>query len=199
MSYIPTILRNESKFFFCDTETTGIMHDSQILTFYAAITDSSFGILDELNLKIKYPTYIVQPQALSVNQINLIEHHNSKDAVFLDRAKSNFNDFIIANTYNISSKLCFAGHATAFDIGYLKNNLCSDFEHRFLKHTLDTGVIATLLKQMGLLPSDFEISLANLIKFYNVECGTLHEAKNDVKATMAVLKCMIAKLNSPNL
>jgi len=190
-------LEPTTNYFFCDTETTGIALDSQILTLYACITDSCFNLLHEINFAIKHNSYNIQAEAMNVNKIDIVSHHKNVDSITLSEAKQKFEHFIFKNSALSGRKLCFAGHAASFDVGYIKRDLISNYASYFLKHSLDTGTIATLLKQVGLIPGDFEISLENLIKFYNVNTKTLHVAKNDVEATMAVLKCMISSLGFP--
>lgn len=191
MAKLPNPLVN---YFFCDTETTGITSESQVLTLYCCITNYLFDKIGELEILISYDSYNIQPKALEVNGIDIIQHHNNPESISLTAAKVKLENFIFNKSTISGKKLCFAGHATPFDISFLKKDFVSNFNSKFLKHTLDTGVIATLFKQVGLLPDDFEISLENLVKFYNVETKSLHNAKHDVEATIAVLKCMIANL-----
>ena len=79
------------KYLIIDTETGGLVeHDPSLLSLYAYLTDSKLNYLDDIELKIKPDdeVYRVNPYALNINKINLVEHN--KIAITESEAKNKF-------------------------------------------------------------------------------------------------------------
>lgn len=187
---------NQMKYFFHDFETGGFEKTS-ILTYYAVVTDENFNKLDEIELffKPKDGIYKVSAEALAINHIDLIEH--SKISEEMEVCKSKLKDFLLKNTNYKSEKLYAAGHNIYFDNNLLKKHVFPEFNEFFFRHNLDTGGLGVLLKIVGKLPSDFNISLVNLAKHYGINSTGAHNAKVDVLLTIMVLKCIIKDLGIP--
>lgn len=186
------------KYFFHDFETGGFENTS-ILTFYGVTTDVLFNPMQEIELSIRPESgiYNVQAQALKVNNINIVEHYaKSEEKVDCNRK---VRDFITKATGFGTRKLVSAGHNVYFDNQLLKNHFFPDFSQYFYRHNLDTGSLALLLKAIGRLPEEFNISLVNLANHYGLDATKAHESKTDTLMTIAVLKCMIAEISSQNL
>ena len=62
-----------------DVETTGLENHCNVLTAYFIILNSEFNEIDTLDLKIKYPYYVIYPKALEVNQINILDNQYIKN------------------------------------------------------------------------------------------------------------------------
>ena len=181
------------KYFFHDFETGGFENTS-ILTFYGATTDSQFNITGEVEFFIRPENgvYHVEAQALMVNKINIVDHYvKSEDKSTCNRK---IRDFIMKATSFGTSKLTSAGHNVYFDNGLLKNHFFTDYNDFFYRHNLDTGSLALLLKHIGRLPDDFQISLVNLANHYGIDATGAHESKTDTLMTIAVLKCMMSEI-----
>jgi hypothetical protein len=66
-----------SKYIAFDNETGGLNPETSLLTTYFAILDGNFNKIDELELLLKpnnNEPYVIEPQGLEINKINLIEH-----------------------------------------------------------------------------------------------------------------------------
>lgn len=183
------------KYFFHDFETGGY-ENSSILTFYGVVTDQNFNKIDDIELWIKPDNglYMVEAQALRVNKIDLLAHDKEaqKESVCKDKIRAFIEHFAGGG----SEKLYMAGHNVYFDNRLLKDHFFpDDFNKMFFRHNLDTGTLALLLKQVGKLPKDLEISLSNLATHYGLNALGAHESKTDVWLTIGVLKCMIKEIN----
>ena len=67
----------EAKYLAFDTETGGLISGVALLTSHFLVLDNDLKVLDELELTTKPNNghYVIAPEALEVNKINLIEHH----------------------------------------------------------------------------------------------------------------------------
>lgn len=185
------------RYFFNDAETGGLTPKQSLLTYYGAVTDENFDIIDEIDLKIrpKDGIYRVEAAALAVNKIDIIEH--DKTALPIADCQKQFRDFLLKHTKFKSEKLHPAGHNGYYDNAFVSKHLLPDFDHFFSRHCIDTACLAVLLKGMGRLPKDMKISLGSLAEHYGISFLThAHDAKSDVRVTIAVLKCMLNDLTS---
>ncbi len=180
------------KYFVYDCETGGRTTKYSLLTMYGQILDDSFEPVDEIDIKISSPTYVVEPEALAINQINLINLFKEGNDIATCRQK--MSTFLVKHSNFRQEKITQVGHNIYFDMRFVKKNLLPNFDDFFSHHCLDTASTATLLKLMGKLPGDFKISLGNLAKHYQINHDNLHNAKNDVIVTISVLRCMMAQL-----
>lgn len=175
-----------------DIETGGSDPEYSILTFYAVVLDEKLAELDSISLKIKHEKYIVQPAALKINGINLVEHDSIAEKI--DKCREKLEQFLLLNTSYGKEKLVNTGHNIFWDLNFVKKTLFPEIDSYVTKHSLDTGTLALILKSIKKLPPDFEISLKNLSEYYNVKSNTYHEARADVLTTVAVLKCMLSEI-----
>ena len=165
-----------------DTETTGLNEKCQVLTAYFIVLDSNFNEIDCLDLKIRYPRYIIEIKAFEINKINLAKH--DKIALdFLD-AKMELNTFLNKNK---TGKYIPLGHNVKFDLGKL-----IDFDiYNYVSDTfcLDTMQIAYFLKSIGKFPQTQSLSLTHLTQYYNIKpIGQLHTAECDIRLTINLFK-----------
>jgi len=165
---------------------------TSILTFYGMLTDQKFNKIDEIEFSIKPESglYLVDPLALKVNKINLVEHFATAE----DKAscKIRLRDFIMKATAFGTKKVYPAGHNVYFDNQLLKTHFFpDDYSDLFFRHNLDTGTLAVLLKTTGMLPESFSVSLSNLATHYKIDASGAHQSRSDVLLTVAVLKCML--------
>lgn len=181
-----------TKYIAFDSETTGLDNTCNLLTISFIILDKHLNEIDTLNLSLKHTNgYFIYPEALSVNKIDLVKHHNTSlellDArkilfAFLTKHKQQFN-------------LIPIGHNIQFDIKFLKKSgLLTDTEYtNYIScNPIDTLVIAQFLKLSGKLPEKQSISLINLcthLKLKNSDDSELeHSAEYDIKMTIKLLK-----------
>ena len=180
------------KYFIYDVETGGKTTKYSLLSFYGVVCNDKFEIVDELSPNIRHEKYILQAEAMRVNQINLVSH--DKEALDLSLAQKRFNDWILTNSSYGTEKLINTGHSVSFDKAFVAKYLCRDLEKYVTRHNLDTGTLALILKSIGRLPDSFEVSLKNLANYYKIVNEVPHNAKYDVLTTLAVLKCMLAEI-----
>lgn len=182
------------RYFFHDFETGGFENTS-ILTFYGLLTDKKFNKIDDIEFSIKPESglYLVDPEALKINKINLVEHFATAEDK--SSCKRRLRDFIMRATAFGTKKVYPAGHNVYFDNQLLKTHFFSeDYGDLFFRHNFDTGTLAVLLKTIGKLPEDFSVSLSNLATHYKIDSSGAHQSKSDVLLTVAVLKCMMEEL-----
>ncbi len=185
-------------YFFYDIETGGNTTSYSLLTLYGVILDKNFNQVDSISLKIKPDDgiYRIEPEALEINKIDLIAH--DKVAITESQAKVQINRFIEDYNTLFDGKLTFGGWNTYWDNQFVQKYLCPNLNDLISRHLFDVASIAVLLKSMGKIPSSLKISLVNLAKHYNVNLENAHDAEFDLKATIAVLKCMQKEINSGN-
>ena len=179
-----------SKYIAFDTETTGLDSDKcNLLTVCFIILDSDLNEIDRLNISLKQVNYYVNVEALKVNKINLVKHHdNSIDII---DARDKLHCFL--NQYKTQYNLIPIGHNIKFDISFIKSSgLLTDNE--YLKYisfnAIDTISIAQFLKLSGKLPKQQSISLVNLCKYakLNQEKNQEHTAQYDTEMTIKLLR-----------
>lgn len=180
------------KYFLYDTETGGNSPKYSLLTFFGVILDEKLEVIDNISLKIKNKKYVLSPEAMKINKIDFLKHDS--EAEDLEVCVAKLSKFLLLHTNFGQEKLVNTGHNIFWDLNFVKIRLLPNIETFVTKHNLDTGTLALILKSIGKLPSNFEISLKNLANHYNVEAKIFHTAEDDVYTTVAVLKCMLKEI-----
>jgi len=186
-----------NKYIAFDVETGGIDPEKvSLLTAYFAVLDENFETTHELSLTIKQDMYSVTAEALGINNINLVTHHN--DPVSLDQreAGTKLFEFLRRVSDEGASKLIPIGHNVSFDIGFITLGagklLTKKSWNQFVSYRLlDTGVIAQFLKAKGSMPEEISGSLGSLQKHFDVPADVAHTADGDVRMTVNVLVAML--------
>lgn len=175
-----------------DVETTGLYENCNVLTAYFIILDSDFNQIDCLDLKIKYPFYIIYTKALEINKINLLEHDKDKNTIYKELAIIKLNNFLEKNKSNI--KYNIMGHNIQFDVKMLINNdiLTKETINKYLDLSiqLDTLNYAKELKNKKIIPKKQSLSLSKLCYYYdlNNDNENFHNAEYDIKLTISLYK-----------
>ena len=176
-----------------DVETTGLYDNCNVLTGYFIILDSNFNEIDYLDLKIKYPFYIIYPKALEVNQINILEHDKDKNTIYKELAIIKLNHFLEKNKTNIKYKIM--GHNVQFDLNMLINNniLTKEYIDIYLDLSkyIDTLILARELKLKKIIPKNQSLSLSKLCYYYDLYNeleNKFHNAEYDIKLTILLYK-----------
>jgi DNA polymerase III alpha subunit (gram-positive type) len=181
-----------------DTETTGLESNCNILTAYFIILDDDLNRIDTLDLKIKHKYYTVYPQALEVNKINLIDHHNDSESLYLELAMIKLSSFLEKNKDNNKYKIL--GHNVQFDLKMLiSNNLInSDCINAYLNidKVYDSLILAKKLKQLKLIPSKQSLSLSKICYYFElneslIDSTNFHNAEYDIKLTVLLYKKLL--------
>lgn len=172
-----------------DTETTGVLSESNLLSVCFMILDSNLEVVDVLNLSIKHKVYVVSLKALEVNGIDLLEH--DKKSMTLYEARKELLVFLNINKGD--KKYIPIGHNISFDIGFIKSSgLVKDIEYSelFDCNVIDTIVLCQNMKLRGRIGIDESLKLSNMCKYFGLkfEEANLHNAEYDIKMTVELLK-----------
>src|SRR6266436_5622023 len=129
------------KYLAIDNETGGLGEVS-LLTSYFAVLDANLRILDDLYIYLKPSdgVYRIEPQALAINGINLIEH--DKVAETQSMAGQKLFRFLKLHSSDGTDKLIPLGHNVTFDVIGIHNGLLNRaiFEKFTSYRKLDTAV-----------------------------------------------------------
>lgn len=176
-----------------DTETTGIEQNCQLLSASFVILDTSFKVIDSLDLNIKYPSYVVFPEALETNKINLILHHKHPKTLNINMANKLLIDFL--NCHKQKYRYIPIGHNLSFDTNAIINNklLTKETYSQYIScNCIDTLVISQFFKTINLIPKDCSLSLTSLCKHFNIalDNSLVHSANYDTLLTIKLLKTL---------
>ena len=176
-----------------DVETTGLENHCNVLTAYFIILNSEFNEIDTLDLKIKYPYYVIYPKALEVNQINILEHDKDEQSVYKELAILKLNAFLEKNKTDIKYKIM--GHNVQFDLKMLINNniFYDELINKYLdlSENVDTLTYAKKLKNKKLIPKNQSLSLSKICCYYDLNYNNIvnfHNAKYDIILTILLYK-----------
>lgn len=181
------------KLLWIDTETGGLepsRHSLLSLGLVATLPEGGQAVTEVL---FRHPTYEVDAEAMAVNRIDLVRHH--QQAREPQEAVRAIEAFLTAHLAG-PEKIHFAGHNVAFDLGFLMPFLRRHAPHlvdRFSHRTLDTMSLALALQQAGLLPQG-SMGLSALLEHYGIHHPPQlrHTALGDASATERLYHRMIA-------
>lgn len=184
-------------YLFLDTETGGLDPQYSLLTLAAVIADKDFNPVrggnkeDTLYLQIRHPEYLVTPDAMTINKIDLVYH--SARGLKIEEARTAFEEFIKKGTALTGvRKLMPVGHNLAFDLRFIWAQLMPrEVWQRYCGyHFLDTMIVARFFNAVGLL--NHGCSLTDLRELFQIETGEAHNALADTQATLAVARALAA-------
>jgi DNA polymerase III alpha subunit (gram-positive type) len=183
-----------------DTETGGIERDKySLLTACFDVMDKDLNEIESLHLRIRDDPYRINPEAMIVNKIDLLEH--DKTAIHKSEAGNILRKYLRKHSQDGAIKLVPIGHGVSFDVIWIHEHLLNrnEFEKYTSYRKLDTSMIAQFYKLIGLIPDNTSGSLESLCAFYNIVHPGAHDARNDNLATVAVLKAMCGVMRAMNL
>jgi DNA polymerase III epsilon subunit-like protein len=182
---------SQNKYIAFDCETSGVSETSNLLTISFIILDKDLIQKDSLNVSLKQTSYNIYPEALQINRIDIIKHHQS--STDLQTSRKIILDFLNKNkgSYNLIP----IGHNIAFDIRFIKSSgLLTDREYsNFIScNPIDTLVIAQFLKMCGKLNQKQSLSLINLCNHFKLDSckNSEHTSEYDIKMTIKLLHCL---------
>lgn len=179
-----------------DTETGGLNPEtSDVLTFYMAIIDEDFKIVDELNLKLKPDGRlpVAEAGALRVNKINIPNHLADPETITYSEANKRIvaflKKYLKPGKYKNIRPL---GQNVQFDLDYIWKHLVSRDEWSSLVHyaKIDTKLCVDFLKDCGWFPKDLG-SLGSVVEFLQIPKRDAHNAKEDTLMTIDVYKKLL--------
>jgi DNA polymerase III epsilon subunit-like protein len=189
---------SQNKYIAFDCETSGVSEASNLLTISFVILDKDLIQKDSLNISLKQTSgYNIYPEALQINRIDIIKHHQSSSD--LQTSRKILLDFLNKNkgSYNLIP----IGHNIAFDIRFIKSSgLLTDREYsNFIScNPVDTLIVAQFLKTCGKLNQKQSLSLINLCNHFKLDSckNSEHTSEYDIKMTIKLLHCLKSICNT---
>ncbi|MDV6376471.1 3'-5' exonuclease [Deinococcus arenicola] len=163
---------------FLDVETGGRDSARHPLLTIGAVTLGEDGLISRpIHLRVKHTDYCVEPGALAVTGINIVEH---------DRAAQRPEEIADALREYAAGvgRVMLGGHNFGFDLRFLRP-LLPDIRKVFRSGHVDTKLTAQFLIHAGLLPHGVGTPLAQLTEHFGIEY-TAHDALEDATATARV-------------
>ncbi|MNI63960.1 oligoribonuclease [compost metagenome] len=190
-----------SRLLFIDCETGGL--DPQVhslLTVGMAVYDTNTNqITGELDLQIKHKDYIVTPEALRVNKLDLTREVQCTESLgFIGVATPLAACMSIVKFINLyfDDKPIVAGHNVAFDIDFIgtqlfDNEYCHPLSEHISHRKVDTQAVVQFLVSFGRLDLSSS-SLEKCLKYFKIETKEedRHTALGDVKSTIKLYESL---------
>lgn len=181
-------IKKKAAFVCLDCETGGVdENDSDLLSFFAAITDEDFNILatlGEVHTEPMNGVYRVTPGALKVNKIDLTVRENVVNYL---RAGEMLHQFLMTHKPGGNGKLVFLNHNAAFDIGYVNQFLINKkaWQKIISVTPADTKITGRALMDSGVVDKGAG-NLEWWAKYFNIINEAPHTGRGDVLTTIAV-------------
>jgi DNA polymerase III epsilon subunit-like protein len=183
-------------YLFLDCETGGLESHNSLLTVAAIVVDRDFQPIrggtsdDTLYLEIRHPTYIVTPEAITINRIDLI--HHSARGVKIEDAQQIFAEFLNRG-YQMSGgrKMIPAGHNLAFDLDFIYDQLIfADEWRKYVTYpALDTAILAQFFNATGAL--NCRCNLVEVCEYLGIPLEGAHNAMADTRACLEVARAFV--------
>lgn len=172
-----------------------VFYDNRKVTKIFGSTGDSLSLFVKPDFANGRAEYLVQPEALNVNKIDLVQH--DKTAITYKQAKSLIYSWL-ENAYSKYGTLTPAGHGVSRDIDIITEyTLSRQSWNNFVDvRVIDTVSLCKYLQIIGVIPEDQSISLTNALKFFNVAIdGELaHTAEYDCELNIKLLNAINAKI-----
>jgi DNA polymerase III epsilon subunit-like protein len=186
-----------------DTETGGLNPKSaDLLTFYGAILDENFKILEELDLKLKpndgrLP--IAEAAALNKNGINIQNHLADPSTITYREAAAQILAMLRRHLQKKGrySNIRPLGQNVQFDIDWVQEHLVSKDEWNSIVHyaKIDTKLCVDFLKDSNWFPSDLS-GLGTVVEYLQLSKRNAHNAKEDTLMCVDVYKKLLELMRS---
>lgn len=180
---------------FLDTETGGIPLGHSVLTVTFTelnFTDTTINQVSELDLKVIPDNFVmtINPEALNINGINLVEH--AREAITYSAANKKIIQYLAERYKENQAKLLLVGQNINFDLQHLNTcNIINDFDlYRYTdRRVLDIMGVSQFAKFCGKIPIEQSVSLASIAKHLGIDIDKtkLHSAKYDNHLAAVVL------------
>lgn len=179
-----------------DTESGGVdLHYSLLTVNFSLIDSSNFQVIDKLNLKLKpnpingRVEFLVQGEALRVNNINLATHE--LESITYKESRSIIFRWL-QNNHMLFGKLMPFGNGVSRDIELITNNTISleSWNNFCYKNPIELISIGNFLKFLGKIPLDQKLSLSSMAEYFGhkLEEDKVHTADYDVELSSFVIK-----------
>lgn len=185
-----------------DTETGSLdPKKGDLLTFYMAILDEDFKIVDELDLKLKPDDRlpIAESEALKINGIDIKKHIEDPETVTYSIGKTRLVAMLKKHHKKVGryNNIRPLGQNVDFDINFTQEYLLPKEEWDKLFHygKIDTKGIVDFLKDCSWLPKDLG-SLTTYVEYFSIPKRSAHSAKDDTLMMIDVYKYLISLMKS---
>lgn len=180
-----------TKLLVLDTETGGLTAGQHSLLSIGAVVWEDGRIKDTSEILVAEQTYTVTSEALTVNKIDLANHH-AYGLAPAEAVRVLF-DFVRINFENRPAVV--VGHNVSFDLGFIKHlwtrtGRSNEFSNSFSHRTLDTAGILRFLAIAGKVPPE-AASLDSAIKHFELENPSRHTALGDALVTAKLLTRLV--------
>lgn len=186
------------KLLFLDTETGGLESFYSLLSInllFCEVTLKEVRKIASLNLIVKPndDIYTVNPTALSINRIDLIQHQ--KEAITYKEANKSIEEFL-SSLYKKHGRIILAGKNIQFDLDqmFLDQSIDRKVWDKYTdRNALEIQSIARLAMICGVIPENQSISLSSLASFLKVPTNEslLHTAEYDNILAASVLLSLL--------
>lgn len=169
-----------------DTEHTGFHPQACLLTAAFIVFEKNGKVVDGLAFALKHDFYSIDPKAMEVNKIDILEHDKVAEPLNIcnDKLKKFLKKY---SRPDLGEFLTPVGSGVKADIDLLK---ASGLSTMGLSHkVMDLTVIASFLKEAGYINID-SVSLENLATAFGVDHGEPHKAVCDAVASMGVFNAL---------
>lgn len=179
-----------------DTETGGLTTQSSLLSVSFLTFDSDFNKRHTLNLFLRPDDgiYRVNPSALSLNKIDLIQHDKVAESYFVGGCK--IQQFLGSESFDGKYKLQLIGKNVDFDLMFIFEYfyIKKDWENYVSYRKIDISSLIQALKIAGKFPADISTSQESIAKFLGIENPKIHEAENDCIVTFQIFQKLLEKI-----
>lgn len=183
-----------NKVLILDTETGGLNpKDYSLLTIgMIAVDIENAKVLGKEYIEIKHDIYHVHPKALEVNKLDLVKHHNGKNALSPKDAVGKFVDFVKKHFKDDEMPAPPAGHNYPFDESFLKElfrQAGANYEKFVSYQSIDTLALLRMLAALDIIPGS-ACRLDGARKHFGIMSkrgGQAHNALTDCEDTLTLL------------
>jgi hypothetical protein len=167
--------------------------EGDLLTFYMAIMDKDFKLVDEIDLKLKPDDRlpIAQEEALKVNGIDIKKHLEDPNTVTYSKGRELFTAFLAKHHKKVGrfNNLRPLGYNVPFDEGYAWYYLLPRPEWNKFFHykRIDVMERVDFLKESGWFPSNLG-TLGTVVDYLQIPKRNAHNAKEDTFMCVDVYK-----------
>lgn len=171
---------------FADVETGGLDPERHSLLTVGLVTlDTKSGELTRPTLiKVRDSPYRVEADALAVNRIDLLSHH--QQAAEREHAAGQLRAYL---QWRRKKRVMVGGHNVHFDLRFLRA-LLPEWNELVIGGVVDTKVVAEYLVHKGELPKTLGTRLEDLARHYGIALRA-HDALEDATATARVYARML--------
>ena len=166
---------------FVDVETGGFDPERHSLLTVGLVTldTRTREATRPLLVRVRDAPYRVEADALEVNRIDLLSHH--EHAAERQHAANEIRAYL---QYKRKKRVMLGGHNVQFDLRFL-HHLLPDWHELVVGGVVDTKIVAQYLIHKGALPKTLNTSLESLAGHFGIEFQA-HDALEDATATANV-------------